>query len=164
MYRKLDEEFYVENLFLEHLQRLGWEIYRQNRDNPEDIREITSFDSSFEPKYGKSIEFRENFREIVLENVLKKSIKKINPWIEKDQINEVVRRIATPQANTLLEANREIHDLLLENTSVSENRKTKEKSPTVRFIDFKNKNLENNSFMAISQFKVNIPGRKTYHS
>jgi type I restriction enzyme R subunit len=43
---------------------------------------------------------------------------------------------------------------------VSENRKTGERSPTVRFIDFKNP--ENNSFIAISQFKVNIPGTEKH--
>jgi type I restriction enzyme R subunit len=60
----------------------------------------------------------------------------------------------------LIEANREIHELLLENTSVQENRKTGEKSPTVKFIDFRNP--ENNSFIAISQFKVNIPGTEKH--
>lgn len=160
MFSKLDEEHYVENPFLAQLQRLGWKIYRQNKDNPEDIKEIISFNSSFEPVYGESIKFRESFREVILEDVLKSSIKKINPWIEEDQINEVVRRITIPQANSLLEVNREIHDLLLENTSVSENRKTKEKSPTVRYIDFKNP--QNNSFIAISQFKVNIPGTEKH--
>lgn len=160
MYRKLDEEYYVENPFLAQLQTLGWKVYRQNKDNPEDAKEIISFSSSFEPKYGESVKFRESFREVILEDVLKESIKKINPWIEEDQINEVVRRITTPQANSLLEANREIQDLLLENTSVSENRKTGERSPTVRFIDFRNP--ENNSFIAISQFKVNIPGTEKH--
>ncbi|BDC35422.1 type I restriction endonuclease subunit R [Candidatus Methanoliparum sp. LAM-1] len=160
MYRKLDEEYYVENPFLAQLQRLGWKVYRQNKGNPEDIKEIVSFNSSFEPAYGESINWRESFREVILEDVLKQSIKRINPWIEEDQINEVVRRITTPTANSLLEANREIHDLLLENTSVSENRKTGEKSPTVRFIDFRNP--ENNSFIAVSQFKVNIPGTEKH--
>jgi|Deesub1362B_J571_1020462.scaffolds.fasta_scaffold02639_2 type I restriction enzyme R subunit len=160
MYKLLDEEHYVENPFLAQLQRLGWKIYRQNKDNPEDIKEILSFKSSGEPVYGNSVKFRESFREIILEDVLKDSIKRINPWIEEDQINEVVRRITTPTANSLLEANREIHELLLENTSVAENRKTGEKSPTVRFIDFQNP--ENNSFIAISQFKVNIPGTEKH--
>ena len=103
IYKKLDEEYYVENPFLAHLQRLGWKVYRQNKDNPEDIKEIASFNPSFEPKYGKSIKFRESFREVILEHVLKDSIKKINPWIEEDQINEVVRRITTPSAHSLLE-------------------------------------------------------------
>jgi type I restriction enzyme R subunit len=156
----LDEEHYVENPFLAQLQKLGWEIYRQNKDDPEDVKEITNFDEHFNPIYGNSIKFRESFREVILEGVLRDSIKRINPWIEEDQINEVVRRITTPQANSLLEANREIHDLLLENTSVSENRKTGEKSPSVYFIDFKNP--ENNSFIAISQFKVNVPGTEKH--
>ncbi len=160
MYKKLDEEYYVENPFLAHLQKLGWKIYRQNKDNPEDIKEIVFFNSSYKPDYGKSIKFRESFREVILENVLKESIKRINPWIEEDQINEVVRRITTPQANSLLEANKETHNLLLENTSVSENRKTGERSPTVRFIDFRNP--ENNSSIAISQFKVNVPGTEKH--
>ena len=160
MYTKLDEEHYVENTFLAHLQRIGWKIYRQNKDNPEEVKEITEFNSAGEPVYGDSVELRESFREVILEKELKSSVKKINPWIEDDQISEVVRRITTPQANSLLEANREIHDLLLENISVSENRKTGEKSPTVRYIDFQN--IENNSFIAISQFKINIPGTQNH--
>ncbi len=160
MYKQLDEEHYVENPFLAHLQRIGWKIYRQNKDNPEEIKEIVSFDSSFNPVYGENLKFRESFREVILEGVLKESIKRINPWIEEDQINEVVRRITTPSVNSFLEANREIHDLLLENTSVSENRKTGEKSPTVRYLDYMSP--KNNSFIAISQFKVNIPGTEKH--
>jgi len=124
MYKKLDEEYYVENSFLAQLQKLGWKVYRQNKADPENLKEITSFNSSFKPNYGKSLKFRNSFREIILEDELKNSIKRINPWIEKDQINEVIRKISIPSANTLLEANKEIHELLLENTSVSENRKT----------------------------------------
>ena len=157
---KLDEEHYVENTFLAHLKKLGWKIYRKNKDNSEDIKEIIEFNNLMEPTYGNSVKFRESFREVILEKELRESIKRINPWIEDDQINEVIRRITTPQANSLLEANREIHDLLLENTSVSENRQTGEKSPTVKFIDFRNP--ENNSFIAISQFKVNIPGTEKH--
>jgi len=37
MYRKLDEEHYVENPFLAQLQKLGWKIYTQNKDNPEEV-------------------------------------------------------------------------------------------------------------------------------
>jgi len=157
---KLDEEHYVENTFLAHLKKLGWKIYRQNKDNSEDIKEIIEFNNLMEPIYGNSVKFRESFREVILEKELRESIKRINPWIEDDQINEVIRRITTPQANSLLEANREIHELLLENTSVQENRKTGEKSPTVKFIDFRNP--ENNSFIVISQFKVNIPGTEKH--
>lgn len=137
IYKNLNEEYYVENPFLYHLQKLGWEIYGQNKDNPEDIKEITSF-NNFEPIYGKSVKFGESFREVILKGVLKDSIKKITPWIEEDQINGVVRKIITPSKNSLLEINKEIHDLHLENISVLKNRQIGEKSLTVRFIDFQN--------------------------
>ncbi|MGB4367154.1 MAG: HsdR family type I site-specific deoxyribonuclease, partial [Acetomicrobium sp.] len=160
MYQRLDEEYYVENPFLAQLLGLGWDVYKQNSGDPQDLREIKSFGPSFDPLYDECSHLRESFRDIILEDVLRKSIEKINPWIEEDQINEVVRRITTPTANFLLEANNEIHDLLVENTSVSENRRTGEKSPTVKFIDFSNP--KNNSFIAISQFKVNIPGTEKH--
>ncbi|WP_028844903.1 type I restriction endonuclease subunit R [Thermodesulfovibrio thiophilus] len=160
MFTKLDEEHYVENPFLAHLQRLGWKFYRQNKDNPEDIREILSFSSTGEPILGEIKKFRESFREVVLESELKEAIKKINNWIEEDQINQVIEKLTRPQSRTPLEVNREIHDLLLEGTSVSENRKTGDRSPTAWFLDFKNS--ENNSFTAISQFKVNIPGTEKH--
>jgi type I restriction enzyme R subunit len=158
--RWLDEEHQVENSFLAQLKRLGWEIYRQNKEDPEDTKEITGFNKDLEPIYGTTKKFKTTFREVVLEDVLRQSIKRINPWIEEDQIDYVVRRLKEPQANSLFEANREIHELLLENIPVSENRKTGEKSPSVYIIDFKNP--ENNSFIAISQFKVNIPGTEKH--
>jgi type I restriction enzyme R subunit len=158
--RWLDEEHQVENSFLAQLKRLGWEIYRQNKEDPEDTKEITGFNKDLEPIYGTTKKFRTTFREVILEDVLRQSIKRINPWIDEDQIDYVVRRLKEPQANSLFEANREIHELLLENIPVSENRKTGEKSPSVYIIDFKNP--ENNSFIAISQFKVNIPGTEKH--
>jgi len=158
--RWLDEEHEVENPFLAQLKRLGWEIYRKNKEDPEDTKEITGFNKDLEPIYGTTKKFRNTFREVILEDVLRQSIKRINPWIEEDQIDYVVRRLKEPQANSLFEANREIHELLLENIPVSENRKTGEKSPSVYIIDFKNP--ENNSFIAISQFKVNVPGTEKH--
>jgi len=158
--RWLDEEHEVENPFPAQLKRLGWEIHRQNKEDPEDTKEITGFNKDLEPIYGTTKKFRTTFREVILEDVLRQSIKRINPWIEEDQIDYVVRRLKEPQANSLFEANREIHELLLENIPVSENRKTGEKSPSVYIIDFKNP--ENNSFIAISQFKVNVPGTEKH--
>ncbi len=60
----------------------------------------------------------------------------------------------------LIENNRHVLNLLLENTSISENRKTDEKSPTVCFVDFKHR--DNNRFIAVCQFKVRILGTE-YH-
>lgn len=75
MYNLLDEEHYVENPFLAQLQRLGWKIYRQNKADPEDTKELTKFTSGSEPVYDAQIKFRDSFREVILEGELKKSIK-----------------------------------------------------------------------------------------
>jgi len=81
--RRLDEEHEVENPFLAQLKRLGWEIYRQNKENAEDTKEIIGFNKDLEPIYGTTKKFRKSFEEVILEDVLRQSIKRINPWIEE---------------------------------------------------------------------------------
>ena len=156
----LDEEHFVENDFLRKLLELGWRVYRQDIYNPEIVTEISSFDENLNPINSGIERFRESFSDVILKDELHSSLKRINPFLEKDQIEEVIRRLEIPDANSFVEINREFHELLTLNTSVSENRLTHEKSPTVRYIDFSN--LENNSFIAISQFKVQIPGTENH--
>jgi type I restriction enzyme R subunit len=94
-------------------------------------------------------------------SVLRAQLKVINPWLEDDQVEEVVKQLtASFPGTSLIQNNRHVFQLLLENTSVSENRRTGEKSPTVRFIDFKHR--DNNRFIAVCQFKVRILGTE-YH-
>jgi type I restriction enzyme R subunit len=138
---RLNELQYVEEPFLRQLERLGWHIYRGD-------------------KYEPVASLREGFNEFIIDRQFRESIKAINTWIEDDQIDEVVRQITIPQGNSLIPANQEMLQLLLENTSVSENRKTGEHSPTVHFIDYENP--DNNSFIAISQFKLTIPGTENH--
>ena len=136
---KLDERNHVEKPLLDQLDTLGWEILDlENKQHPADT-------------------FRENFTEVVMLPVLREQLQKINPWLEPDQVEEVVKRLTAGFSTTnLLENNRHLLELLIENTSVSENRSTGEKSPTVRFVDFRK--LENNRFIAVCQFKVRILG------
>ncbi|MEM3408565.1 MAG: type I restriction endonuclease, partial [Candidatus Micrarchaeia archaeon] len=156
----LDEEHFVENDFLKNLKDLGWLVFRQDENAPEKAYEIVDFDENNNSFYGGDYSFRETFSDVILEGELRKALKRINPFITESQIDTVVRRIKVFEGNSLIEANREVHKLLTENTSVDENVKTHEKSPTVRYIDFKN--IENNSFVAISQFKVRIKGTENH--
>jgi type I restriction enzyme R subunit len=136
---KLDERNHVEKPLLDQLYGLGWEV----RD----------LDKHQKPQDSD----RENFTEVVLLPILRQQLQVINPWLETDQIEEVIKQLtANFPSNNLLENNRHFFTLLQENTSVSENRKTGEKSPTVKFIDFAH--TSNNSFIAICQFKVRILG------
>ena len=136
---KLDERHHVEKPFLDQLHGLGWEIIDcDSKQHPGDT-------------------FRETFTEVVMLPVLREQLKVINPWLEDDQVEEVIKQlIANFPSTGAVQNNRHVLQLLLENTSVSENRKTGEKNPTVRFVDFKHR--DNNRFIAVCQFKVRILG------
>jgi type I restriction enzyme, R subunit len=136
---KIDERNHVEKPLLDQLKGLEWEV----------------IDLDTEQTPGNT--FRETFTEVVMLPVLREQLIKINEWLEEDQADEVVKRlVASFPSSNLLENNQHILHLLLENTSVSENRQTGEKSPTVRFIDFDQPS--NNRFIAVCQFKVRVLG------
>lgn len=140
---KMDERNYVEKPLLNQLAGLNWEIIDLDaRQRPIDS-------------------YRQSFTEVVMLPVLCEQLKVINPWLEDDQVEEVVKRLTAsfPSMN-LLQNNQHVLNLLLENTSVSENRQTGEKSPTVRFVDFTCR--DNNRFIAVCQFKVRILGTEYY--
>ncbi|HAR94478.1 MAG TPA: restriction endonuclease subunit R [Deltaproteobacteria bacterium] len=136
---RLDERNHVEKPFLDQLHGLGWEII------------------DLDGKQHPSDSFRQSFAEVVMLSVLREQIKVINDWMEDDQIEEVAKQITASFPGTgLIQNNRHVYTLLLENTSVSENRRTGEKSPTVRFVDFGHR--DNNRFIAVCQLKVRILG------
>ena len=137
---RLDERNHVEKPFLDQLSGMSWEIidFTDVKQTPADTG-------------------RGSFTEVILPARLRQQLKVINPWLEEDQVEEVLKQLTANFPSTgLLENNRHLFQLLLENTSVSENRRTGEKSPTVRFVDFSQRN--NNSFVAICQFKIRILG------
>ena len=136
---KLDERNQVEKPFLDQLEGLGWQVI------------------DCDTKQNPAQTFRESFTELAMLPILREQLKVINPWLEDDQVEEVVKQITASFPGTgLIQNNQHVLQLLLENTSVSENRKTCENSPTVRFVDFKHR--DNNRFIAVCQFKVRIIG------
>jgi type I restriction enzyme, R subunit len=70
---KLDEKNHVEEPFLAQLEELGWEVVRlETKQNPGEI-------------------FRDSFTEVVMLSVLRESLRTINPWLENDQVEEVIK-------------------------------------------------------------------------
>ena len=137
---RLDERRHVEKPLLDQLAGLGWEILDlDNTQRPADT-------------------FRESFAEVLMPPVLRERIGVINPWLDDDQIEEAARRLTAGFPGPgLLECNRHVLDLLLEGTSAGENRRTGEKSPTVRYVDFEQR--KNNRFIAVCQCKVHMSER-----
>jgi len=136
----------VEKPFLVKLEQLGWKVIDHGVSGiPQD------------PKTS----LRKNFKEIVLEAVFKESLNKINKtsngkeWLTEKQLNELYYEITNYSGKNLQEANKSIFNQLLHNTNVDRNELTGDESPLVRFIDFDN--WENNSFIAINQFRIDTP-------
>ncbi|NPV75968.1 MAG: type I restriction endonuclease subunit R [Anaerolineae bacterium] len=138
---RLNELEQVEEPFLRQLERLGWRVLRGD-------------------KYDPASTLRESFSEVIIESELRAALKQINPWLEEEQITAIIHRAQTPQANNLLKANEEILTLLLEGWPVDTNHQTREKSPTVRFLDYNYS--ANNRFLAVSQFKLTVPGTEKH--
>lgn len=136
---RLDERLHVERPLLDQLEAMDWEIIDLNvHQKPQDSH-------------------RDLFTDVVMPAVLRERLQVINPWLEDDQIEDVVKRLtASFPSTSTLENNRYVFQLLVENTSVPENRSTAEKSPTVRYIDFDEPGK--NRYIAVCQFKVRVLG------
>ena len=72
---KLDERNHVEKPLLDQLSGLRWEII--DLDN----------------KQYPGATYRETFTEVVMLPVLREQLKIINPWLEDDQVEEVVKQL-----------------------------------------------------------------------
>ena len=133
--------------FLEKLRQIGWQV-------------IDHGASGIPQNSKKSL--RNNFKEVVLKNVFKETLKEINltedgkEWLTDKQLDEVFTEISDQTGKSLHEANKAIFNLLLKNTTVEQNEVTGEQTPVVHFIDFEN--WGNNSFIAINQFRIQTPG------
>lgn len=137
----------VERPFLDKLHQIGWEVIDHG--------------TGFIPQ-DPAVSRRENFREVILTNEFRDSLKRINltddgrSWLTEQQIDDVLRELTTHPGIGLLEANKTIFELLTKNTTTSINELTGQQSPLVRLIDFRHP--ERNSFIAINQFRIDTPG------
>ena len=173
----MSEYINVERPFLDKLNALGWEVINHNEQShygsklygeeyPIAAEEKDVYAKNIPSLHGipqkPAISKREHFKETILTNEFRDSLKRINltddgrSWLTEKQIDDVVREVMTQPGVGLLQANKTIHELLTKNTTASVNEVTGEQSPLVRLIDFRNP--ERNSFIAINQFRIDTPG------
>ncbi len=100
---KLHEKGHVEDPFLDQLADLGWDVVRLQQGQ------------------APSESFRSSFDEVVLRPKLDEALRTINPFLREEQVAEAARRVTHFPQSSLMENNRQVSDLLLENTSVAVN-------------------------------------------
>jgi len=89
--------------------------------------------------------------EVVLEDRLRASLKKINPWLNENNLQKAIRKILAVNANSLMEINQEIHKLITRADALSLRPNSDDKPIPVKYIDYNN--LENNDFLLVNQMK-----------
>ena len=130
-----DEFTIVEAPAIEQLKKLGFKHIQGDALSPDILN----------PERGSC-------RDVVLVNRLRKSLKKINPWLSEDNLNKAVHDLTFINQASLIESNKWLYENLVKYMSYEQDLGTGHKSQTVKIIDFDN--LENNDFLVVNQFKI----------
>lgn len=129
-----DEYDKVELPALQQLQQLGWTYLHGSQFIPSTTGE------------------RAYFREVVLEKRLSAAIQRINPWISDENLRKVVRETTHPVTATLMEANQNLWQNIVQYQSVEQDLGKGRKGQTVKIIDFDHP--ANNEYLCVNQFKI----------
>jgi type I restriction enzyme R subunit len=89
---------------------------------------------------------------VVLESRLSDSIQRLNPWINQDNLRKVCRDLIQLQTSTLMEANQQVWQTMVQLISVEQDVGKGRRGQTVKIIDFDQP--DNNQFLCSNQFKV----------
>src|SRR6266581_2980141 len=96
---------------------------------------------------------RSSFSQGVLARRLKDALRKLNPTLPKDALEEAFRKVTVPQHPSLIANNRAFHRMLVDGIAVECRRKDGSiGAEIVRLIDFDDP--ETNDWLAVNQFTV----------
>ena len=91
--------------------------------------------------------------EVVLQERLSTSLQRINPWLNANNLQKVIRKLlaASTMGSSLMEINSEIHKLITRADALSLKPSPEEHPKAVKFIDYDN--TQNNEFLVVNQMK-----------
>ena len=143
---------YVEEPLLRQLEALGW--------NP-----LALNDSE---KHDPEKSFRTSLSDVIIVKKFKEALARLNPWLSSGQLEDLcvqMQNYPYPK-DKMLENNSEIFDRIVEGLS-ADNEESGEINCPVRIIDWSDtenfdKASTKNEYLAISQFKVRIPGKEEH--
>ena len=102
---------------------------------------------------------RNSINEVILEDRLRASLTKINPWLKGNTLEKVIRTITNIQASTLMEANRKVFELITKKDSITEKPAPDAHPKPVFIIDYDN--IGNNDFLVVNQMKFKGVGNNS---
>lgn len=100
---------------------------------------------------------RKSFNDPLLLDKLEESILKLNPWIDEEGVDEVIRQLKNFETNVAIDANEIVHAKIiglsrkhLQPITIRQDLGDGSRPHTVKLIDFDN--VENNNFIVTNQF------------
>ena len=97
--------------------------------------------------------FRETYGNVVLHSQLQRALKRSNPSIPPDALDDAVRRLLRPSGATLEDRNRSFHRMLVDGVTVEHRDEAGEvRGAQVRVLDFDEP--EANDWLVVNQFTV----------
>lgn len=103
---------------------------------------------------------RESLSEVILSKRMKQVLKRLNPWINDDNVNKVIRKIerADNLGTGLLEINEKIYDYIVNlQLTVDQIIDGRKETKTVKLIEFDKDKISLNEFLVARQFVVKGP-------
>ena len=140
---RLDEKNHVEEPFLKQLESMPgihWKVLRLEMGQGQLPQETQ----------------REDFSQVIMRKDLETALKTINPWMNDQQVFEAITDITSFEGDNLFKNNQHVLELLIKGTKVQHQTSEGLRYEPVYFVDFNN--AQNNSFVAVSQFKIRILG------
>jgi type I restriction enzyme R subunit len=128
-------ESIIEETALEWLRDLGYSIVFGNDIAPE------------EPAAE-----RENYGEVVLTGRLKDALKRINPNVPDEALEDAFRKVTRPTSVSLVGNNRAFHAMLTDGIEVEYRKDDRIVGDKVWLVDFED--IENNDWAAVNQFTI----------
>jgi type I restriction enzyme R subunit len=130
MSRNQSEYNLTEKPAVELFQKMGYDYYDASKHDDE----------------------RNSIHDVVLENRLKSALKRINPWMDENNLNIAFRKITSAGGTSFIDTNRKIHHLLKgPNISVPHTVNGRRIDKSVHYIDYSN--LQNNDFLIVNQMR-----------
>jgi type I restriction enzyme R subunit len=140
---RLDEKNHVEEPLLKQLENMPgikWTVLRLDMGNNQTAQETQ----------------RKDFSQVLMMKDLQSALRRINPWMNEQQVFEAVSDITSFEGDNLFKNNKFILDKLVRGTKVRKQADGNAPNEDASYIDFENS--ANNSFTAVSQMKLRIVG------
>ncbi len=135
--KKLITEEHVEENVLDILKKLDYNIIRGSNEE-------------YLPSGSQAL--RENYKEVVIIDKLKDSLKKLNPKLSEEVREQALKQILRTESQKLIVDNEIFHKLLVDGVSISISKKGEERYEIIKIFDFEN--IDNNDFSAVNQFTI----------